>query len=37
MMFLSGSQSRMMDSWNKFLLTVDKVLPKKGNTLELPF
>jgi hypothetical protein len=25
------------DSWNKFLLTVDKVLPKKGNTLELPF
>lgn len=25
------------DGWNKFLLTVDKVLPKKGNTLELPF
>jgi hypothetical protein len=23
-------------SWNKFLLMVDQVLPKKGNTLELP-
>lgn len=25
------------DSWNKFIHTVDKVLPKKGSTLELPF
>ena len=24
------------DGWNKFLLTVDKVLPKKGSTLEMP-
>jgi len=24
-------------SWARFLLTVDQVLPKKGNTLELPF
>jgi hypothetical protein len=23
--------------WNRFLKTVDRVLPKRGNTLELPF
>ncbi len=24
-------------SWNRFMLSVDQVLPKRGNTLELPF